>query len=196
MKIILQLRTLPTTDKGFLSKEVTVSEVNNTSSDKGGNGFSHQDETGGIGGGKGTQKYGGPDERVGIGDGSNKGYIENQNGLKKYFNEETGIKMGSEPEKSKRKIKLRRPRGFNLSFEDDEFTDALSWFDPATSTILINSGHQRYKNRVKGDDINKEVLDYYAELYMYEICKLAIKDSPNDIMNTYLNLKFEFFEKS
>lgn len=185
-----------TDDKGFSPKEVIISEVDNISPSKDGNGFSHQNEIGGVGSGKGTQKYGGPDENAGIGDGNDKGYIKDQGGLKKYFNEETGISTGSEPEKSKKKIKYRRPRGFNLSFEDDEFTDALSWFDPATSTILINSAHQRYKRRVKGDDINKEVLDYYAELYMYEICKLAKKEALNDIMNTYLNLKFEFFEKS
>lgn len=183
-----------TDDKGFSPTEVIVSEADNISPSKEGNGFSHQNEIGGVGSGKGTQKHGGPDEKAGIEKGNNKGYIKDQDGLKKYFNEETGISTGSEAEKSKRKVKSRRPRGFNLSFEEDEFTDALSWFDPATSTILINSAHDRYKSRVKGEEINKEVLDYYAELYMYEICKLAKKDALNDIMNTYLNLKFEFFE--
>lgn len=189
-------RAMGTEDKGFLSKDIRVSEVNTISPDKGGEGFSHQSDTGGIGNGKGNQKYGGPKEPANVSDGTDKGYSKDSNGLKKYFNEQTDLTQGGIDEKNKRQVKIRRPRGYNLLLDEDEYTDELSWFDPATSAIMINSAHQRHKNRERSGDWNKELSDYYAELYIYEICKLAKKDAPNDIMKTFLDLKYEFFEKT
>lgn len=189
-------KAIGTEDKGFLSKDIKVSEVDTISPDKDGDGFSHQNDTGGIGDGKGNQKYGGPNDSANVSDGTDKGYSKDSEGLKKYFNEQTDLTKGEMAEKNKRQVKIRRPRGYNLLLDEDENIDELSWFDPATSAIMINSGHQRHKCREKSGDINKELSDYYAELYIHEICKLAKKDTPDEIMKTFLNLKFEFFEKT
>lgn len=98
----------------------------------------------------------------------------------------------------RKRARKRRPRGFALLFHDDEFNDELSWFDPATSTVIINSGHQRYKQR-EGEELAKvkALMDYLAELYIWEITKLSVKgqeSTPEEIADQFLRTKFEFFE--
>ena len=92
----------------------------------------------------------------------------------------------------------RKPRGFNIATEEDEFSDELSSFDPVTSTIIINSAHERFKKRDDSGEVNnKELLTYLAELYIWEICKLAGQKNPEfNVMENFLKMKYEFFEKS
>ena len=106
---------------------------------------------------------------------------------------------GDEGAKGKRRGRRRRPRGFNLDSQDDEFNDELSWFDPPTSTVVINSGHPRYHAR-EGEELAQEkaLMDYLAELYIWEITKLAgaqNQKSPEEIQELFFRTKFEFFEE-
>ncbi|MBT9146236.1 MAG: hypothetical protein DDT42_02118 [candidate division WS2 bacterium] len=105
--------------------------------------------------------------------------------------------------KTKKRARRRKPRGFGITFQYDEFEDALSWFDTLNSTVIVNSASERYKKRdVEDEPPTKEMLAYWAELYMWEICKLAKQtkekeDSTQiDATDLFLNTKFEFFEES
>lgn len=105
---------------------------------------------------------------------------------------------GDDESRGRRRLRKRRPHGFALVFHDDEFNEDLSWFDPATSTVIINSGHARYKQR-EGEELAKvkALMDYLAELYIWEITKLSTKGSeqtPEQISDQFLQTKFEFFE--
>jgi hypothetical protein len=113
---------------------------------------------------------------------------------------ETGLSAspGEDSSRGKRRARRRRPHGFALVFHDDEFNDEMSIFDPSTSTVIINSGHPRYKAREGQELANvKALMDYLAELYIWEITKLSAKRAertPEEIADLFLSTKFEFFE--
>lgn len=109
-----------------------------------------------------------------------------------------GSSNGENGNRRRKRAKRRRPQGFALVFQDDEFNNDLSWFDPVTSTVIINSGHPRYKQR-EGEELAKvkSLMDYLAELYIWEIVKLSASGSesePENVWNRFLLTKFEFFE--
>ena len=109
-----------------------------------------------------------------------------------------GIDDGEEGGHKRKRAKRRRPRAFPLVFQEDETNPELSWFDPATSTIVVNSGHPRYKQR-EGEELAKvkSLMDYVAELYIWEIVKLSAKGEetdPEGLWNRFLQTKFDFFE--
>jgi hypothetical protein len=114
---------------------------------------------------------------------------------------ETGFAAspGEDSSRGKRRARRRRPHGFALVFHDDEFNDEMSIFDPSTSTVIINSGHPRYKAREGQELANvKALMDYLAELYIWEITKLSAKRAertPEEIADLFLSTKFEFFEE-
>lgn len=107
--------------------------------------------------------------------------------------------LGEDSSRGKRRARRRRPHGFALVFHDDEFNDEMSVFDPATSTVIINSGHPRYKAREGQELANvKALMDYLAELYIWEITKLSVKRAertPEEVADLFLSTKFEFFEE-
>ena len=110
-----------------------------------------------------------------------------------------GASPGEDSSRGKKRAKRRRPHGFALVFHDDEFNDEMSIFDPSTSTVIINSGHPRYKAREGQELANvKALMDYLAELYIWEITKLSAKRAertPEDVAGLFLSTKFEFFEE-
>lgn len=156
----------------------------------------HQDQSGGAGGGKSEEVTGGPDERGQIADQGKLGYKENEDGMNKSMPTPETTSLGEPSVATSRKVRKRKPRGFNISLQDDEFSDELSSFDPVNSTIIVNSGHERYRKRDRPDDpANKELLGYISELYIWEICKLTARSNPDmNVTDVFLKTKYEFFE--
>jgi len=155
-----------------------------------------QEEMGGLGGGGATEGGGGPGaggQTEGYG---KNGYREEDGALKKSLPTETQAVPGNPNSDTQRKVRRRKPRGFNMINQDNEFSDELSTYDPMTSTIIINSASPRYKARDNPEDpINKGLMDYLAELYIWEICQLAGKQNQElPVMDTFLKTKYEFFE--
>ncbi|QQG48735.1 MAG: hypothetical protein HY247_08380 [archaeon] len=149
--------------------------------------------TGGEGGGKKEGGPGGPGSEAGYG---KDGYRDANGELNKLQTVEQQVSSGDAASASTRTYRRRKPRGFNITTQDNEFSEWLSDFDELTSTVIVNSGHLRYKARDNPDDpINKDLLAYLAELYIWEICKLAgRKNSEFPVMDTFLKTKYEFFE--
>jgi len=158
--------------------------------------FIHQHQDGGSGKGGATKVTGGPDGAGEVVEEGQNGYKEDKNGLNKSLPTPETVVDGEPSHATKRRIRKRKPRGFNISLQDDEFSDELSYFDPVNSTVIVNSGHERYRKRDKPDDpVNKELLSYISELYMLEICKLAANNNPDmNITDVFLKTKYEFFE--
>jgi len=156
-----------------------------------------QDEFGGKGGNNAESKDGGPGGSGEIQEEGKKGYSNTQQGLKKTGIIEQFATTGDGLNVT-RNIKRRKPRGFNIDTQEDEYSDQLSFFDPVTSTIVINSGHERYRKREDpGVPVTKDLLNYMSELYIFEICKLAaVKNTDFDLSDLFLKTKYEFFEAS
>jgi hypothetical protein len=155
-----------------------------------------QQESGGAGKGHAGNLTGGPDGCGQIVDTGGMGYKKNENGLNKSVPTQEKTLEGESSSATDRKVRKRKPRGFNISLQDDEFSDELSSFDPVNSTVIINSGHERYRKRDHPEDpANKELLSYISELYIWEICKLSGKSNPDmNVMDVFLKTKYEFFE--
>jgi len=155
-----------------------------------------QDQIGGSGGGDTEKLEGGPGQPGAVGKDGWDGYREQAEGLNKCQPIEESALPGDAATETARKVRRRKPRGFNISLWPDEFSEDLSSFDPVNSTVIINSGHERYRKRdIPDDPVNKELLAYVSELYIWEICKLAGKTNPDmNIMDTFLKTKYEFFE--
>ena len=156
----------------------------------------HQYQSGGAGNGSTEKVTGGPDGAGQVVERGNSGYKENADGLNKSLPTSENTSTGEPSGATGRKVRKRKPRGFNISLQDDEFCDELSYFDPVNSTIIINSGHERYRKRDRPEDpINKELFSYISELYIWEICKLVAKSNPDmNITDAFLKTKYEFFE--
>lgn len=157
-----------------------------------------QEDMGGGGGGDATSVEGGPGRPGAITEEGKNGYREQLGGLSKAQPTEEKAAAGDASKTTGRKVTRRRPRGFNISLQEDEFSDELSSFDPVNSTVIVNSGHERYKKRdIPDDPTNKELLEYISELYIWEICKLAGQTNPDmNVADTFLKTKYEFFEAS
>jgi hypothetical protein len=157
-----------------------------------------QTEMGGTGSGGAHEGAGGPGTSGQIEGYGKDGYREEPGALKKSLPTEASATPGNPNSDTERKVRRRKPRGFNMINQENEFSDELSTYDPMTSTIIINSASQRYKARDDPEDpINKGLMDYLAELYIWEICKLAGKqNSELPVMDTFLMTKYEFFEVS
>jgi hypothetical protein len=157
----------------------------------------HQDLVGGKGGKSAESTGGGPDGLGDVQQGGGKGYSTSKQELDKTktIEEPATTGNGSNPLKNVRK---RKPRGFNIDTQEDEYSDQLSFFDPVTSTIVVNSGNERYKKREDPNvPVSKDLLDYMSELYIFEICKLAkTKNADLDLPDLFLKTKYEFFEAS
>ena len=158
--------------------------------------FQHQNQSGGSGKGESQNVTGGPDGSGQIAEGGNLGYRTDNNGMNKALPVTEKTSTGEPSTATERKVRKRRPRGFNISLQDDEFSDELSSFDPVNSTVIINSGHERYKKRDRPEDAaNKELLSYISELYIWEICKLTARSNPEmNVADVFLKTKYEFFE--
>ena len=112
---------------------------------------------------------------------------------------DSNIGEGATDAKTQKKTKRPRPRGFGLEMEPNEFDDEPSWFEAVTSTIVINSGHPRYLARytMSQGKRMREILAYIAELYLWEISKLAFREeTPDKIGSKFLSLKFKYFESN
>lgn len=155
-----------------------------------------QEEIGGAGAGRSSNVTGGPDSSGQIVDSGSSGYKKADEGLNKAIPAPETTSEGDASSLTERKVRKRKPRGFNISLQDDEFSEELSSFDPVNSTVIINSGHERYKNRDRPEDpLNKELLSYISELYIWEICKLTAKSNPEmNVTDVFLKTKYEFFE--
>ena len=134
----------------------------------------HQTEIGGKGGENAESTSGGPDGAGKNQQNGEKGYGNMQQGLNKSQTLEQMATTGDATSSSLKNVRKRKPRGFNIDTQEDEYSDQLSFFDPVTSTIVINSGHERYKKREDPNvPVGKDLLNYMSELYIYEVCKLA-----------------------
>jgi hypothetical protein len=155
-----------------------------------------QDQIGGSGEGHTTDLEGGPGQPGAVGKEGSIGYREQSGGLDKGEPTEQKALPGDAATGTAKKVTRRRPRGFNISLQEDEFSDELSSFDLVNSTVIINSGHERYRKRDRPEDpANKELLAYISELYIWEICKLAGQTNADmNLADTFLKTKYEFFE--
>jgi hypothetical protein len=192
-------------DPAIIVENASVSPTTiNPNPDGTGDAMTHQSEFGGVGSGGAVQKGGGP-SMSGSGDvaiGGEPGYRDGEDSLLKAREADGTVANGDEgPQAGRRRARRRRPRGFGIKQHNDEFNDDLSWFEPTTSYIIINSGHERYKAREPvGEEAAKlrGLMDYLAELYIWEISKLAGVDagkSVEDISNQFLQVKFKFFDQ-
>ena len=156
----------------------------------------HQEESGGAGTGHSDNVTGGPDSSGQVSDKGDAGYGKDENGLNKSVPKQEKTSEGEASSLTDQKVRKRKPRGFNISIQEDEFSDELSSFDPVNSTVIINSGHERYRRRDRPEDpLNKEILGYISELYIWEICKLTGRNNPDmNVMDVFLKTKYEFFE--
>ncbi len=158
--------------------------------------FTRQDELGGHGEGAASTKVGGPDASAAEKPSGDEGFKKNDSGIEKPTQDQIPLIPGGEGETNK-KARRPRPRGFQIVQQDDELNPEPSTFDGVNSVIVINSGHPRYTARADfGSARSKELLDYMAELYLWEIAKLIEKDAvPAKLGSFFLDLKFEYFEK-
>jgi len=157
-----------------------------------------QDELGGGGSGNTRHIEGGPGANGATAIKGQDGYKEQSDALNKSRPVEENASAGAAVAETSRRVRRRKPRGFNISLQEDEFSEMLSSFDPVNSTVIINSAHERYRKRDNPEDpANKELLSYISELYIWEICQLAGRNNADmNVMDTFLRTKFEFFEAS
>jgi hypothetical protein len=161
-----------------------------------GNVFTHQTDFGGHGGSNAESKEGGSGAAANS-NGTESGHVESNNGMQKPIQKPSAYELGGD-EKSKGRVKRPRPKGFGMTMQDNEFDEEPSWFDAVASAVVINSGHPRYQNRFTLGAGKKmsQLMHYLAELYLWEICKLAYgKEAPEKMGAKFLTLKFEYFEK-
>ena len=103
-----------------------------------------------------------------------------------------------------RRRRLRRPSGFPLRFEENEFSDDMSWFEEISHSVVINSGHQRFTLlRERSLDRGTESA-YYAKLrvyviqrYLWEIVFFAgskQNQGREPLEKTFWDLNYKFFE--
>lgn len=150
-------------------------------------------------GGKGRsgadEKLGSPGDKAEENEASNEeGFKPSDSGYKKPFQENATHKSGGQ-DKSQKKVRRPRPRGFGMVFQDDEFNEDLSWFDDVNSVIIINSQHPRYLARSEDETMIKPLMNYLAELYIWEITSLVhAKDEDDSKGKRFLDYKFEYFE--
>jgi len=124
-----------------------------------------------------------------------KGFTASDSGFNKPVEESQPHETGGK-EKIRRKGMRHKPRGFGMVFQDDEFNEDLSWFDDINSVVIINSQHPRYLSRSQDESNFKAVMNYLAELYIYEITKLVhAKEEEIQKGMKFLDYKFEYFEK-
>lgn len=162
-----------------------------------GEAFGHQTEVGGHAGDHAETKEGGPGETA-LSGGRDQGYERSGEGVTKPY-PDTNVGEGEKKTESQKKTNRPRHRGIGLETEDNEFNDEPSWFESVTSTVVINSGHDRYMARYNMSEGRrmKDLMNYMAELYLWEITKRAFKDEPaNKLGSKFLDLKFKYFETS
>jgi hypothetical protein len=167
-----------------------------------GDAMARQTDFGGTGAGGGGERGGGPD-RPGTAatepEGA-PGYSPSEDALKKAEESEADVSDGADsPALGRKKARRRRPRGFGIKLLDDEFNDDLSTYETTTSTIIINSGHPRFKSR-EGEEAGrvKDLMEYIGELYIWEITQLAgpqLQLSSEEVSELFLKTKFEFFDQ-
>ncbi len=155
-----------------------------------------QDQVGGVGDSEAQSRKGGPGGSGEVQPPGKDGYSDSAEGLKKMQTTQQTVSTGNIATPTSKSIRKRKPRGFNIDTQEDEFSDQLSFFDPVTSTVVINSGHERYRKREDPTvPVSKELLNYMSELYIFEICKLAkLKNADLDLDDLFLKTKYEFFE--
>ncbi|MBI3027856.1 hypothetical protein HYY70_07130 [Candidatus Woesearchaeota archaeon] len=124
-----------------------------------------------------------------------KGFKESEKGINKPTEQTQPHETGGN-DKIKRKGMRHKPRGFGMVFQDDEFNEDLSWFDELNSVVIINSQHPRYLSRLEDESHFRDLMNYLAELYVWEITKLVhSKDDELQKGMKFLDYKFEYFEK-
>ena len=155
-------------------------------------------EIGGHGGESAGHKVGSPGQNATPAEPSEPesepGFKQTDNGYNKPVPETAPHDAGGK-EKTKRKGSRQRLRGFGLVFQDDEFNEDLSWFDDVSSVVIINSLHPRFLARAQDETRFKALMDYLAELYIWEITKLVhAKDEDTQRGMKFLDYKFEYTE--
>lgn len=152
-------------------------------------------EVGGKGGTHAETKVGSPgDDAIENLSNGEKGFKSSDTGYDKPAQEKALLTSGGE-EKSKRKAKRHKPKGFGMVFQDDEFNEDMSWFDEVNSMIIINSQHPRYLARAEDENHMKSLMNFLAELYIWEITNLIhAKDEEVIKGKKFLGYKFEYFE--
>src|SRR3989344_2016182 len=155
-------------------------------------------DIGSHGEGQSNVKIGGPDKTAISNENSmnGNGFIKSEKGFSKPEERVSPHEIGGNKQGNK-KGKRHKPKGFGLTFQDDEFNDNLSWFDEVNSMVIINSQHPRYMSRVgEGESNLRKVMDYLAELYIWEITKLVYKaeEEKENIAMKFFDLKFEWQE--
>ena len=174
---------------------INITNANIESSQQG-DAFMRQDETGGHAGSHAETKGGVSGEST-LSLGEDKGRVSSQNGLKKPHPQITSDANANL--QIKKKTKRSRPRGIGIDTQENEFRDEPSWFESVTSTVVINSGHERYKARheISPRKKSKDLMHYIAELYLWEICKLKFREDNQEELGTkFLTMKFKYFEKN
>jgi hypothetical protein len=158
--------------------------------------YQPQDLFGGSGQSQSEKTTGGPGDKGQVSAESQPGYRDDAGGLGKSLPVPETAVPGDASAEAGRQVKRRKPRGFNLSLWPDEFSEELSTFDTVNSTVIINSAHERYRKRDDPDNpLNREMVSYVSELYIWEICKLAGKENPDmNLTDVFLKTKYEFFE--
>jgi anti-sigma regulatory factor (Ser/Thr protein kinase) len=158
--------------------------------------FTKQDEIGRRGNGSATSKAGGPEKPGTEQPSGTDGFRQDESGGERPKQDQLPLTPGGNGE-AKRKGRRPRPRGFQIVQQDDELNPEPSWFDGVNSAIVINSGNPRFTARADYENPrNKDLLDYMAELYLWEIAKLVQRDAtPAQLGSYFLDLKFEYFEK-
>ena len=80
--------------------------------------------------------------------------------------------------------------------QENEFREEPSWFEEGTFTVIINTANPRWKTRFTPDQgVTSRALNYMAELYIWEISKMAFKKEPDKIGWKFINLKNKYFEE-
>jgi hypothetical protein len=103
-----------------------------------------------------------------------------------------------------RRRRLRRPSGFPIHFEENEFSDDMSWFEETGHSVIVNSAHPRFtflreRSLDRGSDST-----YYAKLrvfviqrYLWEIVMFSeAKENKgkDESEATFWDLNYKFFE--
>ncbi|MBU1728095.1 hypothetical protein KKA39_02195, partial [Patescibacteria group bacterium] len=173
----------------FVGTEVTKEE--------GGEDHTLNAEVGGKGGIHAEQKVGSPDEEAKEKlTSTDQGFKRSDEGYDKPSQDTSPHNSGGKDE-TKRKARRPKPKGFGMVFQDDEFNEDMSWFDDVNSMIIINSQHPRYLARQQDGEIQiKTLMNYLAELYIWEITSLIHAKEDEDIVRgkKFLDYKFEYFE--
>ena len=177
-----------------VSGTLDVDDVNVTKKE-GGEETSINPDIGGKGRGHANEKLGSLGNEAEENESSNEGgFKHSDSGYKKPFQDNAPHKSGGQ-DKSQMKARRPKPRGFGMVFQDDEFNEDLSWFDVINSVIIINSQHPRYLARSEDETMIKPLMDYLAELYIWEITNLVHTKDEDEIKGKrFLDYKFEYLE--